>query len=338
MMIGGRKSKRQQGIGCKTPPTLTKKRIGRTKQTTTYESDDSVSVGKLFPKCCLGKACKSPKKLIDPEFKCDNCEKIVHSITCTVTIVDMNDRPKRTFCYNCYNIKENSSSITDTARLISNLKNDDVVSKANSDSSSLYDSDGRIIEDSNSTTIPENKSNIVSIVSPNSDEETLRSDYDPHIDEETYDRIYANDFYGAREPSTNEQQAVDWFKIPGTNPKQIEQINFIASPFQISASPTDEMEDMEYHKPIVNEGMYLTMPDLDIFQIMNDSNNGFYLHKDKSEHNEKNTFFMFSIERDGVERSDWKNWKFPMSSVHVKQSTCDNVSKRIVIFETIIMT
>ena len=122
MMIGGRKSKRQQGIGCKTPPTLTKKRIGRKKQTTTYKSDDSVSVGKLFQKCCLGKACKSPKKLIDPEFKCDYCEMIVHSITCTVTMVDMNDGPKRTICYNCYNIEEKSSSIIDTARLISNLK------------------------------------------------------------------------------------------------------------------------------------------------------------------------------------------------------------------------
>ena len=47
---------------------------------------------------------------------------------------------------------------------------------------------------------------------------------------------------------------------------------------------------------------------------------------------------MFAIELDGVERSDWKNWKLPMSSVHVKQSSCDNVSNRIVIFETIIMT
>ena len=98
------------------------------------------------------------------------------------------------------------------------------------------------------------------------------------------------------------------------------------------------MEDMNFNKPTVKEGMDLTILDLDIFQIMNDSNNGFYLHKDKSEHNEKNTFFMFAIERHGVERSDWKNWKFPMSSVHVKQSTCDNVSNRIVIFETIIMT
>ena len=159
------------------------------------------------------------------------------------------------------------------------------MSKANSDSSSLYDSDGPINSDSNCTTIPENKSNIVSIVSPNSDEETLRSDYDQHIDEDTYRRIHNNDLYGAREPSTNEQQAVDWFTIKITHPKQIEKKNLFVEPFKISASPTDEMKDMDFNKPIVNVGMDLTIPDLDIFQIINDSNNGFYLHKDKSEHN-----------------------------------------------------